>query len=390
MAGGAKSGGMVLIMLALIGLLARAPVSFAAPAAPPPAVTVSTIKVENVAPSSDFIGRVTAIQSVQIVPRVTAFIDDVPVKQGSDVKAGDVIYQLQTSQYQADLQSAQAQLQSAQAGLRNAEVTYNRAAQLNQQGFEAQSNLDTAIANRDQARAAVLTAQSNLALAALNLSYCTIKSPIDGRIGAITLTKGNLVTPSTSALATVNQLDPIRVVFAVSNREVVKVEQRTGASSQEIAAGLVLNLVLPDGSHYPQQGKISFLSNQVDPATGTVSVYGDFPNPQRLLLPGGFVNVEVREAKPDDEPMVPLAAVQTEQKGSYVLVVGADNKVSQQPIETGRQVGQSAIVTKGLKGGERVIVEGVQKVHPGESVVATEATPTPAAPGQASTASSGG
>jgi membrane fusion protein (multidrug efflux system) len=382
--------GMALVTLMLTGLLAYVVPVSAAPAPPPPAVTVSTIKVEDVAPTSAFIGRVTAIESVQIVPRVTAFIDDVPVKQGSDVKAGDVLYQLQTSQYQADLQAAQAQLQSAQAGLRNAEVTYLRAAQLNQQGFEAQSNLDTATANRDQARAAVLTAQANVALAALNLSYCTIKSPIDGRIGAITLTKGNLVTPNTPAMATVNQLDPIRVVFAVSNTEVVKVEQRTGATTTEIAAGLVLSLILPDGSRYGEKGKIAFLSNEVDASTGTVSVYADFPNPKQLLLPGAFVNVEVQEAKPDEEPLVPLAAVQTEQNGSYVLVVDADNKVSQQPIEIGRQIGQSAIVTKGLKGGERVIVEGVQKVRPGQTVSPTEAPPAPAAPGQASNTSSGG
>lgn len=357
---------------------------------PAPAVTVSTVKMENVAPVTSFIGRVIAIQSVQIVPRVTAFIDDVPVQQGSDVTAGQVLYQLQTSQYQADVQSAQAQVESAQAGLRNAQVTYQRAAQLNRQGFEATSNLDTAIANRDQAQSAVLTAQANLALAALNLSYCTIKSPIDGRIGAITLTKGNLVTPSTTALATVNQLDPIRVVFSVSNREVIRVEQRSGASSSEIAAGLVLSLVLPDGSKYAEPGRISFLSNEVDQSTGTVSVYGDFPNPKRLLLPGAFVNVDVREAQPDEQVLAPLAAVQTEQKGSFVLVVGPDNKVTQQTVETGRQMGQQVIISKGLKAGERVIVEGLQKVRPGQVVSANEAPETPAAPGQASPASSGG
>ena len=382
--------GFVLWAALAIAIPARPSDAEAQTGAPPPAVTVATVKMENVAPASSFIGRVIAIQSVQIVARVTAYIDNVPVQQGSDVTAGQVMYQLQTSQYEADVKSAQAQVESAQAGLRNAQVTYDRANQLNRQGFEATSNLDTAIANRDQAQASVLTAQANLALAALNLSYCTIKSPIDGRIGAITLTKGNLVTPSTPALATVNQLDPIRVVFSVSNREVVQVEQRTGNSSAEIAAGLVLSLMLPDGTKYPEPGRIAFLSNEVDQSTGTVSVYGDFPNPKRLLLPGAFVNVDVREAKPDDEILAPLAAVQTEQKGSYVLVVGADNKVVQQPVETGRQVAQRIIISKGLKAGERVIVEGVQKVRAGQVVSATEAQDTPTPPGQASPASSGG
>ncbi len=179
------------------------------------------------------------------------------------------------------MQAAQAQLDSANAALRQAQLAYDRAAQLNKQGFEAQANLDQATATRDQDQANVLGAQANLAQAALNLSYCTITSPIDGRLGAITLTKGNLVTPSTPALATINQLDPIRVVFSVSDRVLVGVEQSTGSNATQIAAGLVVGLILPDGSHYKQTGKISFLTNQVDPQTGTVSVYVDFPNPDR-------------------------------------------------------------------------------------------------------------
>jgi membrane fusion protein (multidrug efflux system) len=281
-------------MSAVGGFSALVVVSFAAAAAaapataPPPAVTVATVQVKDVSPVNSFIGRVTAIQSVAIVPRVTAFIDDVPVKQGSDVTAGQVIYQLQKSQYQAALTGAQAQLDSARAAVENDQLAYGRALRLNKQGFEAQSDLDQATATLDQGKAAVLSAQANLEQAALNLSYCVIKSPIDGRIGAVTLTKGNLVTPSTPALATVNQLDPIRVVFSVSDNLVISAEQRTKATQDQIAAGLVIDLRLPDGTKYDQTGKISFLSNQVDVQTGTVSIYADFANPQRLLLLGAF------------------------------------------------------------------------------------------------------
>ncbi len=337
-------------------------------AAPPPAVTVAPVAVENVAPANTFIGRVTPIQSVQVVPRVTAFIEDVPVRQGSDVKAGEVLFQLQKTQYQAAVQAAQAQVDSAKAALENAQLAYQRAQQLAKQGFVAQANLDQATATRDQDQAQVLAAEANLAQAALNLGYCTIVSPIDGRIGAITLTKGNLVTPSTPALATINQLDPIRVVFSVSDSVIVKVEQQTGATQNEIASKLVVGLLLPDGSQYKQAGKISFLNNQVDPQTGTVSVYADFPNPDRLLLPGAFVNVNVRREQPEEKPVVPAAAIQTEQNGSYVLVVGSDNKVKQQPVTLGSQIGQDYIINKGLTGGEMVIVAGVQKVRPGEKV----------------------
>ncbi|HYZ23127.1 MAG TPA: efflux RND transporter periplasmic adaptor subunit [Rhodopila sp.] len=362
-----------LFVVPLLLLLGLARAVSAAP--PPPSVTVAAVPVQDVAPVYSYIGRVVAIQSVQVVPRVTAFIDELTVQQGSDVKAGQVLYELQKAQYQAALTGAQAQLASAQAQVKNAQLAYDRSAKLNKQGFEAQANLDQATANLEQAQAAVLTAQSNLQQAALNLSYCTITSPIDGRIGAVTLTKGNLVTPSTPTMATINQLDPIRVVFSVSDSEVVSAQKQTGATQEQIAAGLVVNLQLPDGSKYPISGKIAFISNQVDMQTGTVSVYADFANPQKLLLPGAFVNVEVRRSKPEEKPLVPVAAVQTDQQGSYVLVVGPDNKVRQQPVQLGRQIAQNEIVNKGLSGGERVIVAGVQKVQPGEVVNPTEAPP---------------
>ncbi|HJU19396.1 MAG TPA: efflux RND transporter periplasmic adaptor subunit [Stellaceae bacterium] len=352
---------------ALVALLAG-PGAHAQSAAPPPAVTVAPVAVEDVAPVYTFIGHVTAIHSVKIVPRVTAFIDSVPVRQGSEVKAGQVLFQLQKAQYQAAVQAAQAKLLSAQAGLRQAQLAYQRAAQLSARGFEAQANLDQATATRDQAQASVLSAQADLTQAQLDLGYCTITSPIAGRIGAVTLTKGNLVTPSTPALATVNQLDPIRVVFSVSYRVIVGVEQKTGASSGQIASTLTVRLKLPDGSLYKPTGKIAFQNNQVDTATGTVSVYADFPNPNRLLLPGAYVTVEVHRAKPQEQPLVPAAALQTEQGGSFVLVVGPDDRVEQRRVTLGPQIAQSFIVEKGLSGGERVIVAGVQKVKPGETV----------------------
>jgi membrane fusion protein (multidrug efflux system) len=340
----------------------------APPANPPPSVGVVPVVVKNVAPAHTFVGRVTAIQAVQIVPRVTAYIEDIPVNQGSDVKAGDVLYRLEEAQYAAAVKAAQAQLTSANAALRQSQLAFERASRLTERNVETQANLDQAQATRDQNQANVDAAQANLAQAELNLSYTTIKSPIDGRIGAVSLTKGNLVTPSTPPLATVNQLDPIRVLFSVSDREIVSAQQQRGEPASRIAQGLSVNLVLPDGSTYPETGRIAFLGNQVDQATGTVGVYADFANPRELLLPGGFVTVEVRRATPEERPLVPVAAVQLQQSGSFVLTVGQDNKVAQTAVQLGRQVGQDYVVMSGLSGGERVIVEGVQKVHPGETV----------------------
>ena len=360
------------LILALAFLTGLRP-ACAAPAPPPPVVTVAIVQRENVAPSHRFIGHVVAIQSVKIVPRVTAFIEQAPVQQGSEVKAGEVLFELQRTQYEAALQSAQAQVASAQAALKNDQVALERAQKLNTQGFEAKANLDTATAARDQAQASVQSAQAAVTLAQLNLSYCTIRSPIDGRIGAITLTKGNLVTPSTPALATVAEINPIRVVFSVATTDLKKELQQTGWALPKAGKGLEVNLRLPDGSAYPETGRVEFFGNEVDEQTGTVPAYADFANPQALLLPGEYVSVTVRRATPQEKLLAPVAAVQTDQQGSFVLTVGADGKVAQQPVTIGPQIAESFIVTKGLTAGERVIVVGVQKVHPGELVKPIEA-----------------
>lgn len=365
--------GASLALLALMfGLLAGHRQALAKPASAPPVVTVATVESHNVAPSYHFIGHVTAIQTVAVVSRVTAFVEHVPVTEGSDVKPGQVLLELQKTQYEAALQSAEAQLASAQAALKNDQVAYERAERLNHQGFEAQSNLDSAIATRDQAQASVESAQAAVTQAALNLSYCTIRSPISGRIGVVTPNKGDLVTPGTTALATINQLDPIRVVFSVAVTDLKQALHQTGWALTQATKKLAVNLQLPDGSNYDQTGKIAFFGNQVDLQTGTVPVYADFANPQDRLLPGEYVSALVHSAKPEERLLVPVAAVQTDQKGSYVLTVGADNKVSQQPVTTGQQIAQSFIVTKGLAAGARVIVVGVQKVHAGEVVQTVE------------------
>jgi membrane fusion protein (multidrug efflux system) len=357
------------------------------PDQPAPAVIVTPARVENVAPVSSFIGHVQAIQSVQSVPRVTAFIEDEPTAQGSDVKSGQVLFVLQKAQYEAAVPSAEAKLASTKAALANAQRQYARAAQLAARGYEPTANLDTATATRDQAQADVLAAQAALTQAQLDLGYTTIVSPIAGRLGAITLTKGNLVTPSTPALATVNQMDPIRIVFSVSDRRFVDFKQRTGPNIEQATAGLALQVVLANGEEYDRPGKIAFINNEADPQTGTVAVYADFPNPEALLLPGSYVTVNIRRAKPEEAVLAPIAAIQTEQSGNYVLVVGLDRKVEQRPIQLGRQIGQNYVVSKGLSAGENVIVQGVQKVRPGEVVNPQVA---PAASSSAQTAAKAG
>jgi membrane fusion protein (multidrug efflux system) len=349
------------------------------PQGPPPAVTVTSIRVSDVAPVYSFVGRVKAIQTVQLLARVTAFLEKIDFQQGGNVQQGQVLFELQRPPFEAAVQAAQAQLAKAQAAYVQAQPAFERSARLNQQGFEAQANLDQARATRDSAAADVEAAKANLATAALNLSYCTIVAPVSGRIGATTYTVGNLVSPTSQPLATINQLDPIRVAFSVADRELVGVQQRSNASAEQIATSLTVSLKLANGTQYDQQGKIAFLDNQVDPATGTITVWADFANPNRLLLPGGFVTVELRSARPQERPLLPVAAVQTDEKGNYVLLVTPDNKVQQQRVQLGSQIAQDFIVNQGLSADQRVIVGGVQKVQPGQVVDPTATASQPSA-----------
>jgi membrane fusion protein, multidrug efflux system len=339
-------------------------------AAPLPAVTVTPVTEQNIAPSFSNMGHVIAINSVQIIPRVTAYLDKVNVKQGTDVKVGQVLFTLQTAQYQAALELAQADLASAKAALENAQLQYQRAANLRTTGFEAESALDTALATRNEDQANVLAAEANVANAQLNLSYCTIVAPINGRIGYIPPTTGDLMTPTTGSIATINQLDPIQIEFPVPSTSPILAAAQA-AQNGPLGAKFAISIDLPDGQPYPFKGHIAFLDNEVDTSTGTVNVYANFPNPKAQLLPGAYVNVITAPATAQEALLVPITAVQTGANGQFVLVVGADHKVAQEAVTVGDQIGQNYIVRSGLTEGEMVIVDGIQKVKVGNTVSET-------------------
>jgi membrane fusion protein, multidrug efflux system len=224
------------------------------------------------------------------------------------------------------------------------------------------------------AQADVLAAQAAVQTAELNLSYTRITSPIDGRIGVTAVTAGNLVSPSTGSLATIVQLDPIRVVFSVSDRDVLAVQQQyEGLSPQELVKRYVPKLRLANGAEYAQDGSVEFVDNRVDPATGTIAVRAMFPNPQQILLPGQFVTALIRPERSERRPVVPVAAVQQDREGRFVLVLDQQNRVAQRRIEIGPQIDQVFAVEHGLREGETVILGGVQKVQPGMAVQPTRA-----------------
>ena len=347
---------------------------------PPPAVVVAAVQTQDVAAAQRYIGTVKAIQSVDLRARVEGFLEKVAFEQGSNVAQGQLLYQIEQASYQADLEkakgqlaAAEAQLASAQATLEDREADFQRQATLVKKGDVSQTMFDRAKAQRDEARAAVESAKASeqqaraaIDSAKISLSYTTIHSPIDGRIGATNSTEGNLVGPNSGTLATVVQLDPIRAVFSIPSADFVRLQQRaakqSGGDPREIYQP---RLILPTGETYAHAGKVAFADNRVDTGTGTIPIYADFPNPERVLLPGQFVTALVSTAEKKRAPVVPAAAIQRTRQGEQVYVVGDGHRIEQRTIETGVEVGNGYAVTSGLQDGEVVVVSGVQKVKPG-------------------------
>lgn len=371
----------------------------------PPAVVVAPIQSEDVAASQQFLGRIQAIQQVDLVARVEGFLDQVAFKEGAFVKKGQLLYQIEQNQYQAQLDSANAQLATAkaqkagaEAQLKNAQLNLDRQQTLLEKQTVSQAVVDQAQASRDEASASVQSGQASIEqanaqieTAKINLGYTTIDSPIDGRIGATNYTQGNLVSPQSGTLATVVQLDPIRMVFSIPESYWIQFAQQRGlnAASAEGAA-FVPSITLPTGENYKPQGKLSFVSNEVNQTTGTVSVYADFPNPDGALLPGAYVTAILRQAKQTKLPIAPLGAVQQDRQGRYVFVLDTDNKVQERRIETSIQVKDGWAVTSGLQDGETVVVQGVQKLQPGMTVNPTTISNASPSNGSSSSGSSSG
>lgn len=337
--------------------------------APPPAVVVAPVEQRTIAPQSEFVGRVEPIASFDARVRVAGTLEEVAFREGQDVAKDQLLYVIEPAAYRARLTAAQAQLERAEAQLREATQDYERASELNRRGTASEATLQQAQAARDSAQADVLAARAAVEQAQLELSYTEIRSPIAGRIGATAVTEGNYVSPETGTLATVVQLDPIRVVFSVSDRQLLGVLQQTGAASPaELTDRFVPTLRMANGAAYGRPGRVEFVDNRVDPQTGTIRVRASFPNPDGLLLPGQYVTVLVRPEQTAQRPVVPVGAVQRNREGAYVLVVGPDETVQARPVTLGTQVDQVYAVRDGVQPGERIVVQGQQKVRPGMRV----------------------
>ena len=339
-------------------------------ASPPPAVAVTPAASRQVTETGDFIGRVTAIDKVDIVARVPGFIQERHFTEGQQVKTGDLLFRIEQATYIAAVDQQRANLAKAKATEVNTALQLERGKELVRNNNISQATVDQRAADEAAAQANVLQAEALLQQAEINLAYTEIRSPIDGRIGFANFTVGNLVDPSSGKLATIVSQDPIYVVFQSSERDILEYKRRIGASTDK-NVHLTVHIRLPNGSAYPHAGLTNLLDVQVDPATDTVAVRAQLPNPEGLLMPGGIVGVTAERGAARSALVVPQSAVLLDQAGRYVLVVDEAKKVELRRVTTGVEHGRDVVVTDGLKEGELVIVEGIQKVRPGQVVAAS-------------------
>jgi membrane fusion protein, multidrug efflux system len=359
---------LALVLAALLSC--GAPRAADAQAPPAPAVGVRAAEIRGVARSYEFIGRIGAINTVQLRARVEGFLDKILFTEGQEVKEGDPLYQIEKATYQAQVDQAKAKLLSDQAQVINADLQYRRSFELAQHQNAPVAQADKDKATLDSARAAVMQDEAALQLAEVNLGYTDIRAPVDGRIGRTAYTKGNLVNASSGVLATIVSQDPIYAIFPVAQRQLEEIRaERHQESGKTIKIEILVKLTT--GKEYPHPGVWNFTDVQVNQQTDTLVMRATLPNPERQLVDGQFATVVVKERNEQPRLVVPQAALQLDQAGSFVLIVNPDNKVEMRRVTPGPQDGSDIVITDGLKEGERVIVDGIQKARVGQVVAPT-------------------
>lgn len=359
----------VLVLGACLFFLAGCGRKAAQAAAPPLPVEVSTVVQKDTPIYSEWVATLDGNVNAQIQPHVTGYIIRQDYREGSVVRQGQVLFEIDPRPFKAALDQAKAQLAQAEAQLGKAELDVQRDTPLAQARAIAQSQLDNEIQAKLGADASVLAAKANVEQAELNVEWTRVTSLVSGIAGIAQVQIGNLVSPS-SVLTSVSQVDPIKAYFTVSEQQFTDFHRRfpTEEKVTEERKRIPLELILSDGSTYEKPGSISFADRQVNPATGAITIAGLFPNPNNLLRPGGFGRIRASVRTQEGALLIPQRAV-IELQGSYqVAVVGNDNKVNIRPVKVGDRVGNMWIVTEGLKPGERVVVEGVLKLRDGAQV----------------------
>lgn len=335
--------------------------------AKPPAVEIGTVVKGDYYPKTESVGRIEAKYSVDVVARINGWLQKSYFKEGNYVKKGQTLFLIQPHEYEIAVQQAQAAVRQSEAALVNAEKELTRARELVKNDFVSKSYFDQALATRDQNKAQLDANKASLANAKLNLSYTKIKAPVDGKIGKIIITEGNLVNAQSGTLARIVSTSPIYVYFNLKSEDYLKFKKAEAESHNELGDTKVY-IKLSDGSIYHEAGKLEFVNNEVDPTAGTISLRATFDNKDRFLVPGDFVNVVAEAIKPKQVLLVPQIAVSESTQGTYVWVVDDKNVAKQKFIKISNQEGDKWIVKEGLTEGETVITKGFQTLRDGMTV----------------------
>jgi membrane fusion protein (multidrug efflux system) len=346
---------------------------------------VITAEYKPIAETTEINGRIQSRERVDLVARVTAFLNERLFIEGAEVKKGDMLYRLEQPPFQADVEAKQAAVAQADAQLENANLAFDRAKELVEKAAGTQVSLDNARAQQRTAAAQLKSAQAQLRQSQINLDYTDIRAPIDGRIGRTSVTIGNVVGPTSGVLTTIVSLDPMYVVFPVSMRRVLELRDRYADKGGFDAVRIQLRL--PNGKIYSQAGKLDFVDVSVAKETDTIVLRGTVPNPLlqseavggsglRELFDNEFVTVLLEAVEPLKVLAVPRAAVLTDQQGPYIYVVNDKNIAEQRRVKLGQSTAETAGVAEGLKEGERVVTEGIQRVRPNQPVAPAPASPT--------------
>lgn len=343
---------------------------------PPPAVLVQPAELKPLSAQSEFIGRAAAVDKVDLMARVKGFLGARKFGDGDEVKEGQVLFTIERDPYQAAVDQKIAARDAAKAALDNADIALKRAADLLRTNTGTQATYDTRLSEQLQAKAQVESAEASLRDAQIQLSYTEIKSPITGRIGRAAVSPGNIVGPDSGVLATVVSEHPMRVLFPITQRELMDARKDNDAGAD---TSLVVQVRLADGSLYKEKGKIDFIDVTVDPRTDGQIVRAEFPNADRTLTDGQTLRVVVERGKVPSVVVVPQGAIAMDQSGAYLFVVNDKNQAEQRRVKVG--VGRDGLIAidDGLKQGEKVIIQGQQRVRPGMTVTPTTA-PSASAP----------
>jgi membrane fusion protein (multidrug efflux system) len=344
----------------------KADVQAAAAAPPPPEVAVIKVAPQSITLTEVLPGRVEASRTAQVRARVPGIVQKRVFTEGSTVKAGDVLFRIDQAPFRATLSSTEAALARAEANLAQANLQVKRFKPLVKEAAISQQEFDNAVTAQKQAQADVAAARAAKQTASLNLGYATVTAPISGRIGRAQVTEGALVGQGEATpLATIQQIDPVYVNMTQSSAQLMSLRRALAEGKLEKGGeGAKITLMTEDGQRYPQTGTLLFSDVSVDPTTGSVTLRATVPNKDRSLLPGMYVRAQVNQAVQESAIVVPQQAVMRSAEGSSVLVVGGDNKVARRPVTVSRAKGNEWIISEGLKQGDTVIVEGLQKAKP--------------------------